>query len=182
MSFIGPPQLPFQRQCVPPSSRCARTKRRAYIHACGQIVDGRLRRGIAQDTLTLAGLIAKEGMNPFLGDPRTFIVYETSDGRVVGCGNVRGSELASLVVATAYRRQGIASSIVKELLKENSGRDLFLLTLDTSAPFYGQFGFHICDDSEISAGMRIEKFLGNRVAPLVVPGSSCVAMRRPAIE
>jgi N-acetylglutamate synthase-like GNAT family acetyltransferase len=150
------------------------------VHACSPLDNGKLRRGTAQDSLTLAGLIMREGMNPLLGDPRSFLVYETSDGFIAGCGNIRGNELASLVVSPAFRRQGIASMIVKELLDANASRDVFLLCLDSRAAFYERFGFRICPDSEISTGMRMEKSLGNVVAPLIVPGSACIAMRRVA--
>jgi amino-acid N-acetyltransferase len=159
---------------------CPRSARRSPVHACSLLGNGKLRRGTARDTLTLAALIAREGMNPLLGDPRTFLVYETSEGLIAGCGNIRNSELASLVVAPAFRRQGIASMIVKELLDANSSRDIFLLCLDARAAFYERFGFRQCADEDISTAMRMEKSLGNIVAPLVVPGSACIAMRRVA--
>ncbi len=77
-------------------------------------------------------------------DWRRFLVAE-KDGQVIGTGQIKahgdGSrELASVAVIPPYRRHGIASAIVRELLARNTGT-LYLFCRLPLETFYEPFGF-----------------------------------------
>ena len=89
--------------------------------------------------------------------------------------------MASVYVDTAYRKQGIGKSLVRRLLKTyttqgHDPRDLYLLTLEKTIPFYSDLGFHPIKDSvpaefafELAAGNIITGFLGETL--VVMQGS-----------
>lgn len=139
--------------------------------------EGTLRGGRAGDWPTLASLVLREGMNPLVGDPEKFIVFEDMTGDVIGCGQVRGLELASLVVRKDHRGRGVGRVIGKALVDRwDRQNDLFLLCLTSRIQFYEQFGFVACKNKELPRGMQVERCLGDVVASIVEPGQKCVGM------
>lgn len=90
-------------------------------------------------------LIREADINPLgLKWPR-FRVALDDTGSLIGCGQVKphrdGSrELASIAVAGAWRRQGIASALIEELLAREI-LPLWLTCMSNLIPFYEQFGF-----------------------------------------
>jgi predicted N-acetyltransferase YhbS len=116
-------------------------------------------------------------MNPLLGDARNFVVFETPGGAVVAGGQLRGRELASLVVAAGARGRGIGSAIVRAVVDIcPPGEEMYLLCLDGRAGFYRRFGFELCAEETLPPGMRVERRLGDVVATFVAPGQKCVGM------
>jgi N-acetylglutamate synthase-like GNAT family acetyltransferase len=74
-----------------------------------------------------------------------FIVAEHEHGQLAGCGQVKvhrdgSKELASIAVKKGWRRQGVASAIIREL-QQVYGRPLWLTCIDRLAPFYEPYGF-----------------------------------------
>lgn len=74
-----------------------------------------------------------------------FLVALDENGQVIGCGQVKphrdGSlELASIAVARSWRRQGIASALIKALIKQQA-QPLWLTCMSHLVPFYEPFGF-----------------------------------------
>lgn len=144
---------------------------------------GRIRKGTPSDALTMSMLILSCGMNPRLGDITNFLVFETTDGQVVGGGQVRPGnpgELASLAVVADWRGRGIGSAISRSLVeREETVRDLCLLCLTRAIGFYSGLGFTLCESaSELPQRLQIEKKLGGFVASVVAPGNDVVGMVR----
>lgn len=94
----------------------------------------------------IKSLIRAAQINPLGVDWRRFVVVPDENGRVIGCGQIKphrdgSSELASIVVARAWRGQGVARAIIEHLLA-NSPRPLWLTCISTLVPFYTRFGFY----------------------------------------
>ena len=93
----------------------------------------------------IQALVRAARLNPLGLDWRRFVVALDENGAVVGCGQVKphrdGSwELASIVVAPAWRGRGVARAVIEYLLV-GSPRPLWLTCVTTLAPFYARFGF-----------------------------------------
>lgn len=104
-----------------------------------------LRPATAADQASIKRLIRAVGINRFGLDWQRFLVAVSSDGAFIGCGQVKehgdGSrELASIAVAPAWRRQGVASAIVRELMARHE-RPLWLTCASPRTTFYTRFGF-----------------------------------------
>jgi len=90
-------------------------------------------------------LIGDVGINPMGLKWQRFLVALDNTGHIIGCGQVKlhrdGSrELASIAVEKAWRNQGVARAIIKELVKQHQ-RPLWLTCMSRLMPFYAQFGF-----------------------------------------
>jgi amino-acid N-acetyltransferase len=90
-------------------------------------------------------LINDAGINPMGLKWQRFLVALDENEQVIGCGQVKphrdGShELASIAVIHGWRRQGIASAIINELVKQAS-QSLWLTCMSHLIPFYEPFGF-----------------------------------------
>lgn len=119
------------------------------------------RQGFAEDQALISSTLGKLRMNPFNVHPANFIVAEERPNEVdesklgkdvVGFGQIRASgdtyELASLFVKDDWRKQGIGSSIVRQLLARHAaenGEDAlnrtFLLVPENNMKFYSRLGF-----------------------------------------
>jgi len=94
----------------------------------------------------IKALVWAARINPLGLDWPHFVVALDENGVVIGCGQIKphrdGSwELASIVVAPAWRRQGVARAIIEHLLS-NSPRPLWLTCVSPLVPFYARFGFY----------------------------------------
>jgi N-acetylglutamate synthase-like GNAT family acetyltransferase len=104
------------------------------------------RQATSNDRVAIRKLIREGQINPFRNHWRNFVVAETVNGEVIGCGQIRphrrhSHELASLVVARGWRRQGIARMIVERLQRDNQP-PLWLICRSGLVRFYRRFGFH----------------------------------------
>eukprot|EP00614_Pseudopedinella_elastica_P035423 CAMPEP_0172618046 /NCGR_PEP_ID=MMETSP1068-20121228/76571_1 /TAXON_ID=35684 /ORGANISM="Pseudopedinella elastica, Strain CCMP716" /LENGTH=164 /DNA_ID=CAMNT_0013424067 /DNA_START=197 /DNA_END=691 /DNA_ORIENTATION=+ len=142
-----------------------------------------LGRATPKDEGILRGAIFRERMNPLFIDSKNFFVARSSN-QVIGCGQIRPIgdscfELASLAVDDVNRGQGIGAAIVSELVTDalSAGKsDIFLLTLQRTAPFYERLGFSICAKgrNDIPIGLQLEAAIGSVVAALVAQDSLVV--------
>ena len=104
-----------------------------------------LRRAVKNDMPAIRHLVHRAEVNPIGLDWRRFVIAETEEGKLVGCGQLKphadGSlELASIAVDEVYRGQGIARLIIETLLAE-SKRPLFLVCRPQLSGLYEKFGF-----------------------------------------
>lgn len=152
-------------------------------------------------------ILFKEKMNPFFLSRDNFVVAFDSDcdfpeKSVLGFGQIRPIqgkksfgdetvdyvELASLYVLPSYRKKGIGSLIVSELLNrhdidcdENRKSQICLLTLAPTVPFYEPFGFRCVEmdgnsEYSIPSSMKMEYMLGSLVSKIL--GNEIVCMIR----
>ncbi len=99
----------------------------------------------AGDEAAIKALIRAVNINPMGLKWHRFIVAIDENGRLIGCGQIKphrdGSrELASVAVQKAWRRQGVAGTIIEHLLA-NQQPPVWLTCMDRLVPFYEQFGF-----------------------------------------
>ncbi|MAT95882.1 MAG: hypothetical protein CL608_01845 [Anaerolineaceae bacterium] len=99
----------------------------------------------ASDEAAIKALIRAVNINPMGLKWHRFLVAVDENGRLIGCGQIKphrdGSrELASIAVQKAWRRQGIAGTIIEHLLAEQQP-PVWLTCMDRLVPFYEQFGF-----------------------------------------
>lgn len=80
-----------------------------------------LRPATAKDTWAICSLVLGAALDPTQLSWQQFWVIE-SDGRLVACGQLRSfppaQELGSLVVAPAWRGQGLGTYLVKHLVQQ----------------------------------------------------------------
>jgi N-acetylglutamate synthase-like GNAT family acetyltransferase len=96
-------------------------------------------------------MVNRARLNPFSLDWRRFIVAESAQGQVIGCGQIKphadGSrELASLVVAPDWQLRGVARTIIMHLL-ENHPKPIYLTCRASLGLFYVKFGFRVIEEA-----------------------------------
>ena len=89
----------------------------------------KIRPASRDDSLAIRYLVRQARVNPFGLDWRHFVVAEFGGETVIGCGQVKlhierqgetSRELASIVVTPGWRGKGVASSVIANLLSQNS--------------------------------------------------------------
>ena len=120
---------------------------------------------LESDFPAIRALINETGINPMGLDWRRFTLAKTGRGEMIGCGQLKphgdGSlELASIAVAPAWRKKGVASAIIGELLSK-APRPLYLTCLSHNGPFYEKFGFRVIRGKELTPYFsRLSKLAG----------------------
>jgi amino-acid N-acetyltransferase len=146
-----------------------------------------LRPATAADSPPIRSLVWQAKINPSgLKWPR-FVVAVTpaQNGKpeqVIACGQVKPHvdgtrELASLVVAPAWRGQGIARAIIEHLLSVHPG-EMYLMCLSSLAPFYEKFGFAIKADEALPAYFQRVKRSSRFIGFLMPAGEFLVVMHK----
>jgi N-acetylglutamate synthase-like GNAT family acetyltransferase len=116
-------------------------------------------------------LILEVHINPTGLDWRHFLVAVTPDGNVLGCGQIKlhfdgTRELASIAVQESARGQGVARSVIQELLARESVRPLYLMCRARLEPLYVKFGFRIIVRNDLPPYFqrisRIERLFASR--------------------
>lgn len=136
-----------------------------------------------QHAAAIRQLVARSGINPTGLDWQRFLVALNEDGKLVGCGQIKphrdgSQELASIAVEKAWRRQGIATAIVRRLIEGHDG-DLYLMCQSSLGPLYESFGFHVIKEDEMPKYFRRVSKLANVLDALRRVGESLLIMRRP---
>ena len=125
-----------------------------------------LRKATKDDQNTIYWMILSEMLNPLNLHWQNFIVAEDEEtGEVAGIGQVKLhmlndapsqnnpadviKELASIVVAPAYRGQGVGTAII-DALEERAGRPLYLMCAPHNAAYYQRKGYVDIDDAKIA--------------------------------
>lgn len=141
-----------------------------------------LRPAVASDAAAIRALVRQAQINPLDLDWPRFIVAVSPDGAVIGCGQVKphrdGSrELASIVVAPAFRKQGIARAIIRELSSQEPG-ELYLTCRANLGPFYEKMGYRTVQEDEMPAYFRRISNLFRILGKAHIVGESLLVMKR----
>ena len=110
------------------------------------------------DFPAIKALIDETGINPTGLDWRRFTVARSAEGKLIGCGQLKPhgdgtTELASIAVSEAWRKQGVASAVIRKLMTE-APRPLYLTCLSHNGPFYEKFGFRVIKGDELPKYFR----------------------------
>ena len=133
------------------------------------------------DFPAVQALVHETGINPMGLDWRRFILARSADGQMVGCGQLKphadGSlELASIAVQAAWRKRGIASAIIRQLMTD-APRPLYLTCLSYNGPFYEKFGFRTIQGAELPKYFRRLSRLAGLVGALTLMREKMLVMK-----
>jgi N-acetylglutamate synthase-like GNAT family acetyltransferase len=148
----------------------AKIKRSAY----------HLRPAAQADQSTIKAIIRANRLNPLGLKWSQFILAETADHQIIGCGQVKphrdGSrELASIAVIPPWRNQGIATAIINRLLTAHTP-PLWLTCESRLVPFYEKFGFvQLSDPARMPPYFRRLAHL-SRLWQRLAPGQTYLAV------
>ena len=142
------------------------------------------------DQSAIRALVRSERLFPYGLGWRSFVVAE-AEGGIVGAAQIRnhrdGSrELGSLVVAPAWRGQGIAEEMIRTLLAREIG-PVHLITAQIRAPRFERFGFCRIRPGKAPPAIRRHYWLGqfggvSRLFSLRRPRSMVVMRRERALR
>ena len=127
-----------------------------------------------KDFQAIRALIHKVQINPTGLDWRHFLVAVNSEGKLLGCGQIKphfdGSrELASIAVQEQSRGQGLARTVIQELLTRETTRPLYLMCRARLEPLYVKFGFGAIGINEMppyfKSIKRAERIFNARALP-----------------
>lgn len=141
-----------------------------------------LRQATHEDDIAIHELVHIGGINPTGLAWVRFVVAESLDGKVIGCGQIKphrdGSyELASIVVHPDWRGKGVARRLIERLIETHPGV-LYLMCRAELGHFYEKFGFRVVSVSEMPAYFhRISRLIG-LVTKLRNEGSGLLVMQR----
>ncbi|MBE0686679.1 MAG: GNAT family N-acetyltransferase [Anaerolineaceae bacterium] len=104
-----------------------------------------IRKATKEDAVFIRRLIWRVRINPLGLNWRRFVVAVHEHGVRVGCAQVKshkgGSlELASVAVVPLYRHQGVAETMIYEIL-EDQNPPIYLTCRSSLVSFYERFGF-----------------------------------------
>jgi len=129
----------------------------------------------------IKALIRQVRINPTGLDWRRFTLAVDERGEMIGCGQLKPvpgglTELASLVVSPAFRRQGVARALIEYLLADAT-RPVYLTCRSGLGVMYEKFGFHALEMEEMPAYYRRLKHLAGLLMGLARPGETLLVMK-----
>jgi len=112
-----------------------------------------IRKATKNDSGFIRQLILRVGINPLGLKWRRFVVAVNENGVKIGCAQVKfhkdGSrELASVAVVPFYRHQGVAETMILEIIKDQKP-PIYLTCRSSLVTFYERFGFIEISDLSI---------------------------------
>lgn len=137
-----------------------------------------------QDFPAIRRLIHMAKINPTGLDWHRFLVAKTSDGQIIGCGQVKPHgdgtlELASIATLPDFRHQGIASAIIQRLIETNPGT-LYLTCRSGLGGFYEQFDFMVVPAEEMPPYFKRISRLASVMMKVGMAGETLLVMKAGA--
>jgi len=122
-----------------------------------------LRKAVEADQALIQGWVRDSGINPLGLDWKRFTMAEAPGGEPIGCVQLKphrdGSvELASLVVAEAWRGRGVARVLIESAIADHDG-PLYLMCRSELGPLYEKFGFRTLAADEMPRYFRLMNWL-----------------------
>ena len=145
-----------------------------------------IRAAVAADQKQIRALIAEARINPLGLNWSNFLVAEDTTGSIIGVGQVKehsdGSrELASIATRPGRQRGGVATLLIRELLRREVGV-LYLYCESRNRAFYPRFGFYAVTAAELPKAIqpvfRTSQFFAWLARTLAGQELRLVAMRR----
>jgi len=118
------------------------------------LVDIIIRAATQEEFPAIRSLIRAVQINPTGLDWRRFLVAISTQGNLLGCGQIKphsdgSKELASIAVQENSRGRGIARMIILTLVKHEVERPLYLMCRARLETFYNKFGFRTLNLEEM---------------------------------
>lgn len=141
-----------------------------------------LRQALAQDKETIQRQLRSERLNPLGNHWRNFLIAENTSGDFIGCGQIKrhrdgSKELASIVVVPIWRGQGVASTMIMQLM-EQAGPPMWLTCRSGLSAYYERFGFEtILDPGMMPIYFRLARIFG-KILGLLWQGDEHMAIMR----
>jgi len=144
----------------------------------------KLREATEDDAQAIRDLVRSARINPTGLDWERFVLAESAREGVIGCAQIKphrdgSQELASLVVASEWRGQGVARMIIERLLRDHPG-EMYLMCRSSLGPLYKKFGFREVEQDEMPKYFRLIKRLSRVVEVLQREGETLLVMKREA--
>lgn len=123
-----------------------------------------VRKARLQEDKAIRALVLSERMRPIDLKPENFLVA-VKDDEIIGTVQMRRHgdgtrELGSLVVAAAFRRQGIAVQLIGELLKDER-QSVYAIAARTHWTLYARWGFERVTGRSVPKSIRLHYVLGS---------------------
>jgi N-acetylglutamate synthase-like GNAT family acetyltransferase len=144
--------------------------------------DFHLRPATEADDRVIKSLIHAVQINPMGLDWHRFLVAQSADGAILGCGQIKPHEpgileLASIAVWPEYRGQGVARAVIENLTKGNPGT-LYLMCRSPLGALYAKFGFAEIHEAEMPRYFRRMTRLARIMMRLARENDYLMVMRR----
>jgi N-acetylglutamate synthase-like GNAT family acetyltransferase len=141
-----------------------------------------LRAATEADDPIIRELVHLGRINPTGLHWQRFILAETNEGMVVGCGQIKphgdgSDELASIVVHSDWRGGGIARMIIEDLVASHPG-ELYLMCRSELGLLYEKFGFRAIPSEKMPRFFRRISRLAGLLGSLAREGTSLLVMKR----
>ena len=145
------------------------------------------RQGRKEDEWLITKTMMKSLMNPLNIDARRFVVAEEKK-KVIGWAQLRPLqldngcwELASVYVNPMYRKRGIGSQLVRQIIQtkdEEQPIQIYALTLASTLSWYQRLGFD-CIDTPPPSSLQLEIKAGQIITNLLKETLICIRYNNP---
>ena len=141
-----------------------------------------LRLAEAGDAPAIKALVRAARINPTGLKWSRFHVAESHLGEVIACVQIKphrdgSNELASLVVAPDYQKQGIARALVEHLIEIHTG-ELYLMCRSSLGSFYTKLGFEVIAEPQMPPYFRKVSRLASLTEILRQEGETLLVMQK----
>lgn len=145
-----------------------------------------LRPARREDARRIRWLVWRARINPTGLVWYRFLLAVDEKDRLVGCGQIKLRkdglrELASIVVRPRWRRRGIATAIINQLLSQNK-EPLYLTCRAELERFYARFGFRVLQFEEMPASYQSLSRLAGFLQRLLRAPRGMLVMYRPGTD